>query len=261
MQARPPWCKVSSGLYDYPMRPPRPAPRPAHLADFVAEELRRHVRGARLAPGARIGTERELVARFGVSRTVVREAVARLRSDGLVESRQGAGLFVSRGAGRRAFRLAARDARLHDAFELRFAVEVAAASLAATRRSRDDLAVLRRALADMVRAEGRVEADRRFHAAVASATGNALYASFLAFLSDELGAAIREAVEHTARHLPASVGDVLEEHREILVAIEAGAPERARAAMAGHLENAQRRLGTDDHAPLHVAADPRRHAG
>src|SRR5258708_13262338 len=78
-----------------------PKNRPAELV----EVLTREITGGKLAPGARLLTEQEMMATFGVSRTVVREAVSALRSEGLVLTRQGVGAFVATDAQQRPFRI------------------------------------------------------------------------------------------------------------------------------------------------------------
>jgi GntR family transcriptional repressor for pyruvate dehydrogenase complex len=116
---------------------------------------------------------------FDVSRTVVREAIARLKAEGLVESRQGAGAFVARRLGAGIFRmgpgLAEADGAL-DIFELRLIVEVAAAERAALRRTPEQLEAMGSALARMDMALDRGEdgatADDDFHCAIAAASGN-----------------------------------------------------------------------------------------
>src|SRR5512145_1357854 len=117
--------------------------RPRGLADQLVRAMQARIDAGDLAPGARLPTEHALGERFGVSRAVVREAIARLKADGYVETRQGAGAFVADEPGLASFRLAP-DGRvepdeLGQLFELRAAVEVATARLAAGRRTRADL--------------------------------------------------------------------------------------------------------------------------
>ena len=87
----------------------RPVAPPRNLTREIAERIANHIVSAKLLPGAKLPTEQEMVAAMGVSRTVVREAVAALRADGLVVTRQGAGAFVAPDAERRPFRLASGD--------------------------------------------------------------------------------------------------------------------------------------------------------
>src|SRR5262249_41120942 len=114
-----------------------PVPAPRHLAHEIAERLADEIINARLAPGAKLPTEQEMGTAMGVSRTVVREAVAALRAQGLVVTRQGAGAFVAPDAESRPFRLSFDGlpsiAEVLDVMELRASVEVEAAGLAAAR--------------------------------------------------------------------------------------------------------------------------------
>ena len=119
------------------------------LADQVADALAAEVREGRFGEGDRLPTEAVLAAQFGVSRTVVREAVSRLKSLGLVDSRQGSGVYV-RAAGVEPLRfemphMASREAVIQMA-ELRRALEAEVAALAAERRSPDDLRRIREAI-------------------------------------------------------------------------------------------------------------------
>src|SRR3954470_12843465 len=79
--------------------------RPAVLSDQVVAVIERRIRSGKIAPGARLPSERELCAEFGVSRIVVREAIARLKADGYVETRQGAGATVPAHPGFLTYRL------------------------------------------------------------------------------------------------------------------------------------------------------------
>src|SRR5258707_7574306 len=115
----------------------RPVAAPRNLTGEIAERIADHIASAKLMPGTKLPTEQEMVAAMGVSRTVVREAVAALRADGLVVTRQGAGAFVAPDAERRPFRLALDGlpsiAEVLEIMELRASVEVEAAGLAAGR--------------------------------------------------------------------------------------------------------------------------------
>ena len=90
--------------------------RPQRLSDAVGSALEKRIRSGALTPGERLPTEAQLGAQFAVSRAVVREAVARLKAEGLVESRQGSGVFVATRPGAAAFRMnAGLPASAHDA--------------------------------------------------------------------------------------------------------------------------------------------------
>lgn len=115
---------------------------PDQISSLIAEEIRL----GRLKPGDRLPTEQGLCEAYGVSRAVIREAISRLKQDGLLISQQGRGVFVSEEGAGSSFRLP--DTNLDDPDDLRqilellIAVEVAATALAAERRSERDLATV-----------------------------------------------------------------------------------------------------------------------
>ena len=122
-----------------------------NLVATMADTLRREIVEGRLQPGDKLPTEAALGASANVSRTVVREAVASLRAEGLVETRQGAGALVLAAPKRLPATGEVEAATVDDivaVLELRLAVEVEAAALAATRRDGIDLKALEAALAE-----------------------------------------------------------------------------------------------------------------
>ena len=184
----------------------RPAQPPAHLSDQVANALTIEIRSGRLAPGDRLPTEAVLALQFAVSRTVVREAVSRLKSLGLVDSRQGSGVFV-RAAGFSPLNFDAANAVSKGAVvqmvEVRRALEAEVAALAALRRRAADLKRMRqavRALARAVAAGGDgVEEDVSFHRAIAEAAGNPFLIDTLEYLGQFLRGATRVTRANEAR--------------------------------------------------------------
>jgi GntR family transcriptional repressor for pyruvate dehydrogenase complex len=224
--------------------------RPRGLAEQIVRALQTRIESGELAPGARLPTEQALGERFGVSRAVVREAIARLRADGYVATRQGAGAFVSGEPGRASFRLPAEGeldaAELAQLFELRAAVEVATARLAAERRTRADLAAIRRALEDVSRAiaEGMdgVAADGAFHRAIAAATHNAHLQRFVEFLGFHFAATRRPAWTAAGRRAGRPQA-AQREHQKIFTAIERGDARGAERAAADHLRGSAARIG------------------
>ncbi len=223
--------------------------RPHRLSEEVGAVLDRHIRSGAFAPGERLPTEARLSEEFEVSRTVVREAIARLKAEGLVESRQGAGAFVARRLGAGVFRmgpgLAGADGAV-EIFELRLIVEVAAAERAALRRTPEQLEAIAAALARMdvalTRGEDGATADDDFHCAIAAASGNPLIGRFLAFVSQEFSASRVPtwSAEGVSRGLAGAAQD---EHRAVFDAIAGGNVEAARQAAQRHLLCAAGRLG------------------
>ncbi len=224
------------------------------LSERVAEALAAEIRSGRLQPGNKLPTEPELVAQFAVSRTVVREAVSRLKSIGLVESRQGSGVSVL-DATIPPLSFDANDAVSREAViqmvEVRRALEAEVAGLAAQRRSLEDLQRIRQAVAALDRAveaggDG-VPEDVALHRAIADAARNPFLLSTLQYLSRFLHGATRVTRANEARR-----GDfarqVKEEHAAILGAIESGDAMAARAAAFDHMNNAIRRIEEADPA-------------
>ena len=168
--------------------------KPKSLALGVVEELADRIRDGRLAPGAKLATEAALMGEFGVSRTVIREALSKMQASSLVETRHGVGTFVTGRADSAVFRIRSDQlATLRDVvamLELRIGVETEAAGLAAQRRSATNLETMRQALNAFTQAVEQggdaVGADFRFHLEITRATQNAHFES----LVQTLGTAI-----------------------------------------------------------------------
>lgn len=222
------------------------------LADQVARLLETAIREGQLQAGDRLPTEAALVEQLGVSRTVVREAISRLKSTGLVESRQGSGVYVQ-AAGTEPLNFdalcsASRDAVIQIA-EVRRALEAEVAELAARRRTAQDIDRIHRAVRELAEAValGRdgVEEDVAFHRAIAHAAGNPFLVDTLQYLSQYLRGATRVTRANEARRLDFSRA-VTSEHDAIVRAIEAQDPSAARAAAAAHMNNAITRIQQAD---------------
>jgi GntR family transcriptional regulator, transcriptional repressor for pyruvate dehydrogenase complex len=158
----------------------------------LTQRLRAEILSGRMQPGARLPTEQELSLATGVSRTVVREAVAALRADGLVITHQGRGAFVAADVQRRPFRIDPDGVRSAEdvlqILELRAALEIEASGLAAERRTSDDLKLIEAALrsieAEIEAGGDAVGADFRFHLAIFGSTHNRHFPQFLEFLGN-----------------------------------------------------------------------------
>ncbi len=223
---------------------------PGSLTDRVTDALTRLVLGGDHPPRSRLPTELELARRFGVSRTVVREAVARLKSAGLVESRQGSGVYVREPHGGMRFQLEPGEAHRSPAavleiLELRRGLEAEAAALAAERATRAQVTGLRRALEAIAREEaaGRdgVQADMELHRAIARASGNRHFPALWDFVGQFLRAAIRATRANEARRADFLV-QVHDEHRALVEAIARRSPPDARAAALRHMAGAAARI-------------------
>ena len=221
--------------------------RAPSLADTVAARLRREITEDRYKPGEKLPTERELSETYGVSRAIIREALGRLKQDGLVRSRQGSGAFVAE-AGTPVFRLSVVDLRdtaeIQNVVELLVAFESAASALAATRRTKAQLAMINAQFDAMERAivEDRsgVDEDVAFHRAIVDATANPVFRDMFDFLDTRVRGFIGAARTNSARRSLSR--QVQDEHRAILDAIKAKDGEAARSAAAIHLQNAIKRL-------------------
>ena len=217
-------------------------------AEEVARELRNQIRLGAMSPRMRLPSEHMMAAQFGVSRAVIREAVARLRSEGLVKTRQGSGAYV-RDNDITSLNL---DPDIRKSLtsvlaivELRKGIEAEAAALAAERRTRRELIAIEKALAQIARItrEGgdSSKADILFHRAIAEAAHNPYYIAVLDYLSQFVLTAIRASRRNTA--LPASFARQLEaEHHSILEAIGRRDSSAARFAAQIHMDQARLRI-------------------
>ncbi len=226
----------------------------AALSDRVAQALGGEIRDGRLAPGDKLPTEADLVAQFAVSRTVVREAISRLKSLGLVDSRQGSGVFVKR-AGFSPLNFDARHAESKQAViqivEVRRALEAEVAGLAAQRRTAADVKRIRKAVDALDKAvrsgNDGVAEDVNYHRAIADAARNPFLISTLDYLQQFLRGSTRVTRANEARRAD-FMDQVRNEHEAIARAIEAGDPAKARQAAARHMDNAIRRIEKADPA-------------
>jgi len=219
-----------------------------NLALSVVEQLAERIRSGRVAVGEKLPTEAAIMGEFGVSRTVVREAISRLQASGLVETRHGIGTF-SLGAGEApGFRITAENVgTLQDVIavlELRIGVETEAAALAAQRRTEANLSQIRLALDAVTEAvdAGRdaVASDFQFHLEIARATQNTHFTDLMSTLGSAIIPRARLPGEDPdIQH--AYLRRVNAEHENILEAIASGDPDAARAAMRTHLANSRER--------------------
>jgi len=215
----------------------------------IATVLAREIEQGEYQPGSRLPTEPKMAERFGVSRNVVREAIAQLRADGMVEARQGIGAFVLAPEQRAAIRIDREALKIGDnmerLFELRRILEVESAVLAAERRTETHLAAIKTALDRMSGEErwqdGSIEADLLFHRDIARATGNGYIHTFISFICEQ----IRQTI-HYAR-LTNPLHDLVEvnvaEHVRIYEMLVAGDPLGAGEAMRRHITGAAQRVG------------------
>ncbi|WP_066737862.1 FadR/GntR family transcriptional regulator [Cupriavidus sp. D384] len=222
--------------------------RPITLTERVIQQLRGEIADGTFPVGARLPTGKQLAERYGVSAAVIREVTEHLRSQGMIESRQGLGSTVRSRVSDSGFRLAgSADATdLAAIFELRIDLESAAAAMAARHRTEADVTRMS-ALLDAIAAriddpDHGVEPDIQFHIAIATATHNPYYLQLLQYMNLQLHQAVRTARVNSSRQ-PGLPARVHAEHVAIFDAIRARDAELARLRATEHLRNAAGRLG------------------
>lgn len=225
-----------------------PAARETKLADRLYTAVLERIIAGTYPPGQRLPTEAELAAEFGVSRPTVREALARLRDDDLVDSRKGSGSWVKRQPHRAVLRYApvASIGDLQRLLVFRAAVEPKAAALAAERRTEAQLEAIDRAIErlEALTRAGQVatEADMDLHLQIAEASGNRYFAETLALLREQMSFGIQLVRSLSLRRPPAWRERVMGEHRAIVEAIRTQDPAAAEAAMLRHVQNTRTRM-------------------
>jgi GntR family transcriptional regulator, transcriptional repressor for pyruvate dehydrogenase complex len=220
------------------------------LSEHVVSALRAQVLGGEFSAGQKLPTESRLTETFGVSRTVIREAMATLAADGLVESRQGAGVFVrerpSLAFGSIGQEIGNKISQALNVLEVRMGIEIESAGLAAQRRNNAQEAEIQEAFFEFERLlalnQATGKTDFAFHRAIAAATNNPFYVEVL----DALG----------ARTIPCDITSpwgtesvltreyqvgLQREHLVILNAIQNADPQAARDGMRAHLVASQER--------------------
>ncbi|WP_294392604.1 FCD domain-containing protein [uncultured Sphingomonas sp.] len=215
------------------------------LADALFMKLEAQIRSGDMAPGTRMPTQKDIAEQQRVSRTVVREAMARLEAQGLTVARQGSGVFVSNDAAFQAFQIARHEitelADIVRLLEVRLSVEAEMAAFAAARRTLDDIAAMRGALHDMAAvaddAVASAAADTRLHMAIARATQNDTFVKLIEFLGVRLvpprSLYLRNQPPHAQQ---AYVEKVRAEHEAIVDAIVRMNPAGARDAARHHMQ-------------------------
>lgn len=218
---------------------------PRRLYQQVADQIRSVIEQGRFAPGTRLPPERELALQLGVSRPSLREALIALEIEGRVEIRMGSGIYVCavpNGA------VPAEPLALGESptelMQARSALEGAVVSLAVARVNRQGLehvkACLEAMREDVRRGVSPVEADRRFHVAIAELTGNTVLARMVGELFDGRHGLISSRMSRRAEN-PRTWQVALGEHEAIYRALEARDPHQAAAAVFGHLSASRER--------------------
>jgi GntR family transcriptional regulator, transcriptional repressor for pyruvate dehydrogenase complex len=224
--------------------------RPRRLATELVSELSERIRKRALKPGEQLPTESNIMTEFGVSRTVVREAISGLRSAGMVETKHGIGTFVSYSPTAFVFRAGpSQIPTIRDVLamlELRVSVEAEAAALAAARRTEPQLRELKRALDDFqaaMQAGGNdAESDFQIHLRIAEATGNRYFPEVLAHFGPATIPRTRLHLLQSGQDQAAYLRILTREHEQIYAAIEQRDSRAAAKFMRAHLSNSSARL-------------------
>ena len=219
------------------------------MSDHVAQQLLKQIEAGSFSASGKLPTEAVLAQEFGVSRTVIREAISRLKNEGVVEPRQGSGVFVNQHGAIRPLRIdyaeAVEASSLPHLLAVRRAIEAEVAAEAALHHTPDDMADIDDALRkiDDAVAEGRdgVAEDVAFHRTIAAVTGNPYFLKTLQFLNQYLEAGVKVTRRNEATREDFS-RQVREEHAAIADAIRSRDPMAARNAARTHMYNAARRL-------------------
>jgi GntR family transcriptional repressor for pyruvate dehydrogenase complex len=218
------------------------------LGDQLYGQIFDQIASGRLNVGDKLPSEHEICERFGVSRPVVREALLRLRADGLVAAYQGLGTFVSHQPAPRLKNFG--DVQNVGAYlraqEVRVALEGDAARRAAMRRTDEQMKKIVEAheafAEELVQGRVSAEADLAFHASIAEASGNDFYLGVLETIHESIIGFMRLSLNLTRTGSRQRAERVADEHASILAAIREQDGERARVAMQFHLGQAQYRL-------------------
>ncbi|MXN45242.1 FCD domain-containing protein [Shinella kummerowiae] len=217
------------------------------LGDLVFERMHRAIKSGAYKPDERLPTEHDLAIEFEVSRPIIREALRRLREQGFIYSRRGAGSFV-RAVGMReplGFGQLENVADLLNCYEFRLTVEPAAAAAAAERHDAATLAAIRQALELMRdatnRQSHREDADFQFHLAIARAAQNSYFFTAMEALKDHIAVGMRFHGASVKRETT-GLTRVFGEHEAIAEAISARDGARARELMHQHLTGSRERL-------------------
>lgn len=226
------------------------------LTSRTIQALKAHIIEGELDKGDKLGSLNDLSQRFGVSRTVIREAISALRSDGVVEARHGVGVFVRNVPAPED--LTGYDSELAlaplrrlktsfiDLLELRMAFEVHAAGLAATRRSwaqESNIWNAARQFEASIDDETALDnLDVVFHRSIAEATNNGAFIEFFNLMSLQILPQPAFSKElNPALITPEYIQNTVREHRAICEAISSGNSEQAREAMRAHLNRSHLR--------------------
>ncbi|MVS98833.1 FadR/GntR family transcriptional regulator [Devosia marina] len=223
-------------------------PREPNLADSVYDRLMQEIIDGRFAIGARLPAEQSLSADYKVSRPVLREALARLRKDGIIATRQGSGNYVSRRPDRSVGKIVPLSSLsdIQRCYEFRIDFEPLCAKWAAIRRTDEQLLQLERAIArfnDTFRQhETGTDADLEIHMIIARSSANQFHIAAMETMASQIAFGMHLSRSLTLRATTQRYVIVEAEHHRIFQAIAAKDSEAAQQAMHDHLTGALERM-------------------
>lgn len=218
-----------------------------NLADTVFERIQRSIKSGAYAVDERLPTEHALASEFQVSRPVIRDALQRLRDQGLIYSRRGAGSFVREQGVREPLGFGQMEnlSDLQHCYDFRLTIEPEAAAMAAMRHSPDALAKIKTALTLLRDATNRqahrADADFMFHLSIAQASANPYFVTAMQALEEHIAVGMR-LHGLSLRRTNDGLGHVLTEHTAVFEAISSGDAATARKLMLDHLAGSRDRL-------------------
>ena len=208
----------------------------------VAEQLSGLITGGSIKPGERLPSERVLAEKLGVSRPTIREAMIALEISGVIEIRTGSGIYATQKQYQQTQpEIGDKGVGPFEILETRFIIESEACALAAARISSEQIRELKQAVKEMeeeeTRADASEKADWKFHSIIAEASQNTAIIGIVNWLwelrnQSELSTGFMERLRAEGVH------PSIEDHRKIILALEQRNPEKARAAMRNHIDNA-----------------------
>jgi DNA-binding FadR family transcriptional regulator len=223
-------------------------PASGRMSATVYDSILELIAAGAVAPNRRLPSETELARRFAASRPVVREALMRLRDDGVIVSRKGSGSYLRRQPDVTPFGLSPLTtlADMQRCFEFRASIEGAAAELAADRWVDADLREIEAALDELaaccVNGSFGVEPDRRLHVAIAAAAHNPYHVAIVSAVMPHIAVGISLLRSVPMMRCPDRLALVHDEHAAIAAAIRDRDARRARQAMEAHLANSRERI-------------------
>lgn len=217
------------------------------LSDAVFDRIQKAIKSGAYAVDERLPTEHALAAEFQVSRPVVRDALQRLRDQGLIYSRRGAGSFVREQGIREPLGFGQMEnlSDLQHCYDFRLSIEPEAAAMAAVRRTPEALQKIKTALSLLRDATNRqahrADADFMFHLSIAQASKNPYFSKAMQALEEHIAVGMRfHGI--SLRSQNDGLQHVFTEHSAVFDAIERGDGDEARALMKSHLTESRNRL-------------------